>query len=202
MISQSWMRRLCAIALSCLVLFESAIAAQSDLGLRLLIIQGNGAENVVEQIPPAPLTVRVVDRNNRPVAGASVLFTAPAAGPSGDFPNGTNTITRFTDEDGITIAEQFHPNSVEGDYLILVRATYMDQSVSAAIRQTNVRPKKPLGKKLVFLALAGAAAGAAFAAKKGGGSSQSQTPGGTPTPSVPGTTPTITFGGSTVGGPR
>ena len=161
------------------------LAAQA--GLRILIVQGDGARNLIQQIPPEPLVVRV-EEDRRPVAGAMVTFTAPPAGPSGQFANGLTTITVTTDRDGLAIVDGFHPNAIGGAYQISIRATFQGQTALANIRQFNVEAKKGHGRLITILAIAGAAAGAAVIARSGRNGTT--------------TAPTITFGESTVGAPK
>jgi len=167
--------------------------------LRIQIVQGNNAQNIREQIPANPITIRVIDRNNRPLQGATVVFTAPPEGPSGDFASGLNTFQTITDEDGVARAPEYRPNDISGSYQINVQVDYLGELTATTIRQTNVGAKKSLGKIIVILAAAGAAgvAGTALANRSSGKSSgtaanPSATPGGT--------IPTITFGGSSVTG--
>ena len=195
--------RLLACVTVCLFGFVQSVLAAQQVGLRVQVVQGEGAKNLIEQVPALPLTVRVVDRTNRPIQGAMVVFTSPTSGASGDFENGMNTFSTITDEDGVAVAREFRPNDVEGSYQIRVRVEHLGETAVTTIHQTNIGAKKSIGKIIAIMAVAGAAgvAGAAFAAKGGGGSSQSSTP-----PPGPGSTPsggtTITFGTSTVGAPR
>jgi hypothetical protein len=179
---------------------QSALTGQSNVGLRAQILQGNDARNVMEQIPAIPITVRVSDRNNRGVQGATVVFTTPENGPSGDFANGLNTLRTITNEDGIAVATEYRPNEIPGSYQIRVQIDYLGEGATLAIRQTNLAPKKSLGKLIVILAVAGAAgaAGTALATrtgKSGTNPSNPASPG-----STAGSIPTITFGGSSVTG--
>jgi hypothetical protein len=195
--------RLLAVAVCLSVFVQSAFAAPPQVGLRIQVVAGDGVKNIVEQIPAVPITVRVVDRNNRPVQGATVVFTTPNSGPSGDFENGLNSFTTITDEEGLAAAHEFRPNDIEGPYQIRVRAQHMDEIAAATIRQTNIGARKSLGKIIAIMAVAGVAgaAGAALAARGGGNASpNSPPPQGSPVP--PASIPTISFGGSTVTGPR
>src|SRR5262249_55241924 len=146
-------------------LAQSLLAAQSETGLRVQVVEGNEAQNVVEQIPATPITVRVTDRNNRAIAGATVVFTTPDKGASGDFANGLNRLSTITDENGLAVAREYRPNNIEGSYQIQVQADYLGVSAATTIRQTNVAPKRSLGKIIVIMAAAGVAgaAGAALA---------------------------------------
>src|SRR5262249_37735706 len=199
------MRQMVAVFVSYWLMIESGVAQQSqqpqqpDLGLRVLVIQGNGAQNVVLRNLPVPLAVRVVDRENHPVVRAVVEFTAPESGPSGDFANASNAISLLTDEDGIAIAEPIHANQIEGLYQIQIQASFLGETANTYARITNTGRKMSFGNKIVILYRAGGAARASSAARGRGGGSTSGSSNSTP-PSP--TAPTITFGGSSVGGTR
>jgi hypothetical protein len=192
------------VSFLCLLLVtQSSFAAQADVGLRIQVMQGDDARNVVEQIPAIPITVRVTDRNNRPIPGATVVFTSPETGASGDFANGLTTFSAVSDESGTAVAREYRPNDISGTYQIRVRAEYLGEVAATMVRQTNIVAKKSMGKLIAIMAVAGAAgvAGAALAARGGNnGSSPSSNPTGNPGSSS--STPTISFGGSTVGGPK
>ena len=173
----------------------SVLAAQSNAGLRVQVVQGNGAKNLLENVPAQPITVRVVDRENQPVRGVRVTFTTPDTGPSGDFASGLNTLTTLTNEDGIAVALEFRPNEIVGAYQVQVRAEYLGEVATVAIRQTNVAGKKSLTKYIVLAGVAGAAA-AVIGARSGGSGPAKPSNSSTST-----STPTITFGGSSVTGP-
>jgi len=169
--------------------------AAAQGGLQIVVVDGQGARNITSQIAARPIVVRIQDANNRPVGGATVIFSAPQSGPSGDFANDARDVQVVTGPDGVANAGPFHPNASAGPYQITVRAQYQQQTASANILQTNAAKDGGVvvgHKKLIaILAIAGAAAGAAVAAHSSGGSSNS-TPSG----------PTISFGGSAVGAPK
>jgi hypothetical protein len=191
-------RRALAVLICLFMAVGSAVAAQQDSGLKVLVVRGSNSANVVSQ-PARPIAVRVTDRSDRPISGATVVFTAPASGAGGDFANGTNPVIVFTDAQGLATAPQYRANSSAGAYQILVRAAYMSQVASASIEQTNVLAQKS-HKAIIFAALAGGAAAVAFAAKGGGGGSEPSSP-STPPTTTP-TLPTIVLTGSSVSGPR
>src|SRR3954447_25651187 len=128
------------IALFCQLLALQSLWARPVVqqGLQIVVIEGTGAKNVTEQITARPLTVRIQDSSNRPVAGATVIFTSPQSGPSGEFANDSRIVQVMTGPDGIANAGAFHPNSVEGPYQITVRAEYQRQTAAASILQTNI----------------------------------------------------------------
>jgi hypothetical protein len=193
-------------ALSFLICFllsvEFGIAGQNDAALKIVVTRGSGGQNVISQ-PAGPVSVRVTDPNDRPVAGATVVFTTPASGPSGDFVNGSNSVIVFTDAQGLAVVPQYRANSAVGAYQIQVRAAYMSRAATTSIPQTNIAQQKSSRKMIMIAALAGGVAAAAFAAKGGGGGGE-QSPSTPPvvTPPTVSTPPTIVFGGSSVGGPR
>jgi hypothetical protein len=179
------------VAVCQLLLLQSAWGGQpiGQANLRIVVVEGEGARNVVQQIPPRPLLVRVEDANNRPVAGATVLFRAPGVGPSGEFADDNRTISVRTGPDGLASAGPFHPNSITGMYQIRVTAEFQGATAMALLSQTNIPEKKGHGKLIAILAIAGAA-GVTIALR-----SRDNTPSSS-------NTPTITFGGSAVGAPK
>src|SRR4051794_41845060 len=64
-------------------------AQQEPPQLQILVIGGEGSINNVKQRTAREPVVEVRDRNNRPVAGALVLFEAPGNGASGSFIGGS-----------------------------------------------------------------------------------------------------------------
>jgi len=163
-------------------------APQAPRNLRIVTVEGEGARNVVQQIPARPMTVRVEDASGRPVPGATVVFTAPESGPSGEFENDSRTIRVMTGPEGIASAGVYHPNATTGSYQIRITAEFGGETATAGISQTNITERRGKGKLIAVLAIAGAASAAAVLARKKGGSSSDS--------------PTITFGGAAVGAPR
>jgi hypothetical protein len=142
------MRLLVALALS------GSIVAQSAAPLRIVVIEGEGAVNIIQQKTAVRPLVEVRDRNNVPVPGASVTFSVngqPAA-----FANGATTTTVTTNAQGQAAAAGF--NAVRpGAVQIQVQAAHQGQVATAMISQTNFAT-----------AAAAAAAGVAAGAASGG----------------------------------
>lgn len=182
-------RQLLAVIICQLFVIQSAFSqGGAPQAIRIVIVKGARAKNVVQQIPPQPLAIRVEDSDRRAVYGAKVTFTAPSAGPGGEFANGSSTVTVTTNEDGLASVEEYHPNGNLGSYLIQLRATYGGQVANATIEQTNVEAGRSRTKLIIIAAsIAGVAVGAALLAHHGGGDT---------------TTPTITLGDSAVGAPK
>jgi hypothetical protein len=191
---QTWWGRLLIAAVCVSVAAQASLAAQSEVGLRLRIVQGEGNRNVIGQTAAVPIAVRVTDRDDQPISGATVVFTAPDKGASGDF-DGEVSLRVLTDEKGTATVKNYRPNRVEGRYPILVQAEYMGELATGIMVQNNLAAKKSHTKMIAIVAAAGAVGAAAFAAKGGGGGSSSS---GSPSSPLP----TITFGTATVGGPR
>ena len=168
--------------------FGQQAAAQSRV--RIVVVQGEGNRNVTQQITAKPLVVRVEDANNRPVGGATVTFTAPARGPSGEFANDSPVIRVITGTDGLANAGPYHPNANEGPYQIQVRAEFHGEMATVVISQTNIARGRGHKKLIAIVAIVGgavAAAGIAARSKRSTSSSSS---------------PASTSGEAAVGAPR
>src|SRR5436189_5588810 len=66
---RNYYHRILAVLISCFIAAQTTFAAQLETseGLHIAIVQGDRAQNVLEQIPPDPITVMVTDSNNQPV---------------------------------------------------------------------------------------------------------------------------------------
>ena len=173
-----------------LVLQPLSAAPTAQRNLRIVIIEGDGNKNVVQQIPPRPMIVRVVGGENLPIAGATVVFNSPAVGPGGEFANDARALRVVTDQDGLASAGAFHPNSLIGSYQIRVTAESQGETAIAVIDQTNVSGKKGSKKWIAIGAIIAGAAGAAIAFRNKDNDNSAPN------------APTITFGGSAVGAPK
>lgn len=173
--------------------------------IHILIIEGEGAINNMRQRVAREPIVEVRDENDKPVAGAAVLFTLPNTGPSGTFANGLSTFTTTTDNLGRAIGTGLKPNGLEGSVQMKVSATFRGETVSTTINMTNAMGAVAgagsaagaaggSGKLIGILVAVGAAAGvgAAVALRSGG------TP--APSPGAPRPPVSISIGTGTVGG--
>jgi hypothetical protein len=162
-------RRRLPLAVLCELLVLYAGLAQPSIAqataqpkLRIVVVEGEGATNVAQQIAAKQLIVRVLDGNNRPVEGAAVTFVAPASGPSGDFTDDSKSIRVLTNTDGVGNAGPYHPNAATGAYQIQVRAEFQRALAAVNISQMNVVRGKSHKKMIAIIAIvAGAAAAAA-----------------------------------------
>lgn len=188
-------RALCPAVVFCLL---AASADAQTAGIRIVVQEGQGAINNIQQHRAKEPVIQVLHEDNEPIAGAAVTFQLPDSGPGGTFADNSKMLTVQTDEKGQAVAHGLKPNALPGRFQIRVTASYHGQSASAVVAQINAEPaaaKKGNGKLYLLLAIigGGAAAGAAAAlGHKGSSSSSSVAVGQTtpPTVLVPGN-PTI-----------
>ena len=146
------MRPFIAIATLVLASFGS-LDAQPAAALRIVVLEGEGGVNIIQQKTAVRPLVEVRDRNNVPVSGASVTFTI--GGGQSTFAGGAPTLTVATNASGQAAAPGLNAVS-SGAFRIQVSATFQGQAASASISMTN------------FATAAAAAAAGATAASAGG----------------------------------
>ena len=130
------------------------LAAAQDSGLRIVVIEGEDSVNIIEQGTAVPTLVEVRDRNDLPVAGASVLFLLGEGGTA-TLNAGLSQVALTTNALG-QAAVTVNPLA-SGAVQLSVNATFQGQTAAAAIVQTN------------FATVAEAAAAGAGAAGGAGG---------------------------------
>lgn len=169
--------------------------------LNLVVVEGEGAVNNIRRRVAREPIVRVEDENHRPIAGAAVVFTLPTEGATGEFGNGSKTLTVMSDSRGEAKAEGLRMNGLPGKVPIHVTASYRGLSAREMITQSSVVPpgEKPSqessghghGSLIAVIAVIGAAAagGGAYFALHGKSSSSSNTPSTPTTPTAIGITP-------------
>ena len=144
--------RVISVVLACLLALgrmPAPLGAQEQPKPRLNIvtIEGDGATNNIRRRTAVEPIVRVEDENQRPVAGAVVVFLLPESGPTGVFPNGSRMTTAITDQQGRAAAKGLRPNEVAGQYQIRINATYQGMTGSTTIMQSNAMgPAAPAGR--------------------------------------------------------
>lgn len=116
---------------------------QPPSGLRIVIVEGDGAINNIRQRINREPIVQVEDENHKPVAGAVVLFFLPDQGPSGTFTNGSRMLMTVTDAQGQARPSGIRPNNQSGPLQIRVTASFQGLTASAVIAQTNVAGAAP-----------------------------------------------------------
>jgi hypothetical protein len=184
-----------AAGLCLLVAVPFEVFAQQDASiptqLNILVVEGEGAiSNTHQRVNPAPL-VRVEDEHQKPLAGATVVFTLPTEGATGEFSHGAKTFIVATDDSGQAAAKGLRVNQFPGRIAIHVSVSFKGLSAQTIITMESVlppgskapSPKAGSGKLIAILVIVGAAAagGAVFALEhKGSGSSGSSPIGITP----------------------
>jgi hypothetical protein len=170
MISGSRVIRLVVLVLG--AVFVAAIVAAGERGaptqagpLRIVVIEGEDAVNIIQQGTAVRPIVEVRDRNDLPVAGATVVFTIGGGG--GATFGGASTVTVTTNAAGRAAVTELTPVN-NGSFQINVEASYQGEKTSTTISQTNVATVADAAKLSPGGgAQAGAAAGAG--ASSGGG---------------------------------
>jgi len=193
------------MALSCQaqqVSGPKAELVQAPGGIKITVVQGEGAHNNVRTRSATQPAVEVRDDSGKPIAGAEVVFQLPPAGPGGVFNGWMRTQTARTNAEGRAEANGLAPNDELGRFNIKVTATSGTKSASVIIAQSNThngqsendskaKSKSNTWKILAVLGAAGLTGGI-IAATRGGSSSSTTT-----------TTPiTISAGPITIGAPR
>ena len=144
----------------------AAFALQSPAvsnALRIVVISGEDAINIIQQKTAVNPIVEVRDRNNLPVSGVAVTFSIGGQGAS--FAGGASTLTVATNAAGQAVVTGLTPTAT-GALTINASAVVNGQTIAATITQTN-------------FATAAQAAAAGSAGSAGGGAGGGATGGGT-----------------------
>lgn len=174
------MRFACLFAVLMLPVWSQApVPEPAQARLNIVVVEGESAiNNIKGRVNREPI-VRIEDDNHRPIAEAAVVFFLPSSGPSGNFVNGSKTLTVSTDAQGRAVAAGIHRNNLSGQMQIRVTASSGGQTVSTVITQTNVAGGavglSTTAKVLIVIGVAGGAAAGAILATRGGSSSPSST---------------------------
>ena len=137
---------------------------EQDQGLRIVVLDGEDNVNIIAQGTAVPTLVEVRDRNDLPVAGASVLFLLQNANAT--LNAGLSQVALTTNALG-QAAVAVNPIAA-GAVELSVSATFAGETATAAIVQTNFAT-----------AAQAAAAGAGTTGAGGGGGGGASAAGGT-----------------------
>lgn len=199
--------RLIGVVAGCSIFLIAGAARTDGAGLTIEVVEGDGAVINVRGRIPSPPRVRVLDENQRPVAGAAVTFRLPEAGPSARFEDG-RILTVTTGPAGEASPRGMRPNSQLGQWEIRVSAAHHGLLARAAIQQINAAPVEAIaaGKRsrtLYWLAAvtAGVAAATSLGVVRGNSAAAATLPGAINTPAAPGVPLNITAGSSTISAP-
>jgi len=102
--------------------------------LKIVVVEGEGAVNIIQQKTAVAPVVEVRDRNDQPVSGAVVRFAIQKGRAT--F-NGARMLTATTDALGRATATGLAPTG-SGQLSIAASATFQGQTAAVAIAQTNV----------------------------------------------------------------
>jgi PKD repeat protein len=110
-------------------------SAAQRAALKIVVIQGEDAVNIIQQRTAVAPIVEVRDQNDLPVAGIPVTF-AVGAGKGASFAGGAQTITVVTNAAGRAAAAGWTPLT-SGAVQVNVTAAVQGQTLAATITQTN-----------------------------------------------------------------
>ena len=142
----------------------STAAAQADT-LRIVVIEGEAAVNIIQQKTAVAPVIEVRDRNDQPVAGAIVRFAIQQG--RGTFA-GARTLSVTTNAVGRAAATGLTPTG-SGALQIGASATFQGQTAVATITQTNVMTAAQAAAASGGGASGSAASGGAAGGGGGGG---------------------------------
>jgi hypothetical protein len=109
-----------------------------EQSLKILVLAGNGEMNDLERRVMAPLVVQVLDRDDRPVEGADVVFRFPINGPGATFATGKTSETARTNAGGQAAALNWMANGQIGKFQVHVTASYGNQVGETTVSMINV----------------------------------------------------------------
>jgi hypothetical protein len=163
-----------------LILFLAGtfIAGAQPVGLKVTLVEGEGAVYPAGSRATRGVTVKVTDETGRPVEGATVSFSLPSDGPGGVFASGARTEVATTRSDGGAGVWGMQWNRTPGPFGILITAVKgpsrggvtCSQSLAVAAAPDHHQSRAgPGGHKWLWITLAvvGGAAGAGVAAAGG-----------------------------------
>jgi hypothetical protein len=125
-------------------------AGETIRTLRILALAGRNGENDLQTHVMAPLAVQVLDANDRPVEGATVIFRFPPSGASASFADNQLTQTVRTDAGGQALATGWMANMEVGGFAVFVTASRGNEQGTLSIPMANVPrviPEKERKKK-------------------------------------------------------
>ena len=140
--------RLIALTLVSLLLLEAAApmlaqdapTAAPPHSLQIVILEGEGALNNVQERTAREPIVQVQDENHKPLAGAAVLFAIHGAsgGAGAAFAGGASSVSVITDVNGVAKGIGLLPNQIQGPWQIQVTASYGNLTTSTTINESNI----------------------------------------------------------------
>src|SRR5262245_65437697 len=144
---------------------DPAPQAAKTPALRIVVIEGENAVNIIQKKTPVAPVIEVRDRNNQPVSGALVRFAIRNGRAT--F-SGARSLSIATDAAGRAAATGFAPTS-SGTLQIGATATFQGQTAAITIAQTNVMTAAQAAAVTAGASGTSSSAGAAAGATGGGG---------------------------------
>jgi hypothetical protein len=126
-----------AALLSFLITWDIPANAQASPHLTIAVLEGEGTVNDFQENLDRQLVVQVRDEIGKPVSGATVTFSVPTSGPSGNFFGVATTRSVTSNAEGRASAGGFRSNSIEGPFQIQVTAVQGNRTGSASISENN-----------------------------------------------------------------
>src|SRR5207237_1415690 len=114
--------RFAAVLLACVTFWGGVANGQARPGLKIVVIEGEGAVNNILFGSAREPIVQVRDENDKPVNGAKVTFTLPDRGPGGTFYGTGRNLSVTTNDQGRATGAGFRHNFIEGHFQIQVTA--------------------------------------------------------------------------------
>ena len=111
-------------------------AQEANGSLHIVVIAGHGATNMLNRDAATQPVIQVFDKNNKPVAGATVTVTAPDHGPSSVFLDGSHWLSLLTDRQGRASVVGMKPTGA-GAFTLRISAAFQGQVAATVISQTN-----------------------------------------------------------------
>ena len=110
--------------------------AQDSAAIKVVVIEGEGAANIVANKIAIRPHVEVRDAGNVPIPDVKVTFVLPKVGARAAFRDGRETFSVLTSINGRARAAEMEPLGI-GTFQITASAEHQGQSASAVITQTN-----------------------------------------------------------------
>ena len=173
--------------------------------LSIRLLEGDGSIYAKGSRATRGLAVLITDETGRPVEGATVSFSLPADGPSGEFSSGTRTEIATTHADGRAAVWGMQWNRTSGPFEIRITAvkgqaragTVSSQFLSdAAVAKDTSAPKTHGGHKLLWISVIIAGAAVAGVAGVVAGKGTAAAPAGSAVTPLQIGAPTISLGHS------
>jgi hypothetical protein len=114
-----------------------AAFSQDMKSIKIVVIEGDDAQNLAGARRGSPVAIEVRDDRDRIVPAARVQLTFPEDGPGGSI-GGQRVAVTWTDTSGRAYFDGFVPNEQIGEFRVAVAASAMGRQAKASFREVNV----------------------------------------------------------------